>query len=289
MDYRVLSENLSSTADIVYAYITDVIGLHNVHIESSIEDSIEYRPTFYAVTGDFYIYCVDVSNNIYNSTRWNFIHDCERASRPIKFFVALPSLEFSGFSSEMKQAKEVGVGILEASSQKKQCDLISTALSLSLCGLRKFDKSAFPKKCREILVNAEIAYKNGDPNKACASIYDEIELLTRRIAYHAYKKGDFSQPITNPEDLLSGKTPWMSVLKKLSSNVDRSASSKYAALTDDMIARTQGITGYRNQSGHKPNSLKMRLLRDSQLRTRTETAVDLWLELINATKSLRIH
>jgi len=288
MNYRVLPENLVSTADIVYNYLTKVIGLSKVQVESSIDVEIDYRPTFYAITRDYHIYCVDVSENIYNPTRWNFISDCEHNIRSVKFYIALPSLEFTGFSSELKKAKDAGIGIFEVSTQKNHCHPISSALPLSLCGLRKFDKAIFPKRYKETLVNAEETYRNGEPNQACSMIYGEIELLTRKTAYRAHKKGDFNQPIANPETLL-GKMSWASVLKQLSTSLKRSGSSKYATLTDDMIARTQGITGHRNQSNHKPNSLKTRMQRDSQLRTRMETAVDLLLELANATKSLRIQ
>jgi hypothetical protein len=287
MNYLVLPENLRSTADVIHNYLTKDIGLPKINIECSIDDRIEYRPTFYAVTRDHHFFCVDVSDNIYNPTRWIFISDCEHNCRPLKFYIALPSIDYASFPGEMKKAKDAGVGILEVSTRTQHCEEISPAISLSLCGLRKFDRSAFPKRYREVLANAEATFKNGSPSKACSMIYDEIESLTRKIVYQAHKKGCLKQPISNPEDLLE-RTAWATVLDHLNNRVVRTRGSKYSVLSNALISQVQGITPHRNQSGHKPNSIKKLMIRDSQLRTRMETAVDLLLELSTTTQTLRI-
>ena len=288
MTYRILPQHLHSTADVVRNYLANELGLGQIREETPADANDEYRPTFVAASRDFHIYCIDVSENIDNNTRWDYVRDCEHEGRPVKFFVALPSTGYNAFAAELKKAQSYGVGVLDVSTQSGSCILISSATSLSLCGLRKFDKDRLPRKCREALAGAVSTFKNGDPSKGCGDIYDEIESLTRKIAFQAYKKGLWTKTIRKPQELLDGKTGWATVIDHLQNDVDKSATSPYSVLTIDLLARTRAVTGHRNQSAHKPNSIRKLKQRDSELRTRMETAVDLWCDLANATKSLRV-
>lgn len=53
-------------------------------------------------------------------------------------------------------------------------------------------------------------------------------------------------------------------------------------------ALMSGTTGLRNESGHKPKNRADLIKRDSQLRTRFESAADLLLELCDAVKQLHV-
>lgn len=286
MNYSALPEHLHSTADVVYGYLTRTLGLLSVQIEKPIDQKADYRTTFCAKARDHHYYCVDVSENIYTPTRWLFVTQCEHNGMPVKFYVAMPSTSYSGFSSDLKKAKGAGVGVLEVTASAQDLVDISPAVSLSLCGLRRFDKPEFPRKYREIVANAESTFRNGEPAKACSAIYDEIESLTRRIASQAHKKGRFRNPPGNPKSL--ERMPWARVLTHLRDDVDRIAPSPYSILTDALIAQILGTTPHRNQSGHKPGTLKALVERDSRLRTRMEAAVDLLHEVTTATASLRL-
>lgn len=287
MDYRILATSLHLSADIVYKHIKDELGLSRIQVELPIASSFDYRTTFYANMRDFHILCIDVSEKIYLPTRWIFISDCDRDCWPVRFFVALPSLNYPDFAREFRQASAVGVGILEIDHRTLKCHTISAALSLSLCGLRKFDKSVFQKKYRQVVAQAEETFRKGNPNDACSCIYDEIEALTRKIALRAQRKGDFTTPIADP-DSLSERKPWARVVNLIDTNINRRRGICYRGLTNALLARIRGIVTYRNQSGHRPSSRRTLITRDQRLRTRMESAVDLFWELTNATKSLRL-
>jgi hypothetical protein len=59
-------------------------------------------------------------------------------------------------------------------------------------------------------------------------------------------------------------------------------------VSTSLVARVIGITGHRNESGHRPRNLKERIKRDQALRTRFEGSVDLLREFLEATKGFRL-
>ncbi len=285
MTYLILPSNLHTIADLTKRYLTNNLGLTKIRIEESIEDSIEYRPTFYSQTTDFYVLCVDVSEKIYNPTRWNFVTDCEKSGRPIKLYVSIPDTHYSDFDSDLKKAKKNGIGVLEVNANCQT--VIQQPLALSLTGLRSFDKTQFPHKYRQAIVNAEETFKNGDPNKACSSIYDEIEALTRKIAIKSYNSGKWKTTLQDPS-ILEERMAWAKLIEHLRDNINRLQPSPYACLKDALISSIHGLTPLRNQSSHKAKSKKKLQTRDLQLRTRMESAIDILQELIKATNKLHI-
>jgi hypothetical protein len=288
MNYKTIATNLYSTADIVYDYIKNDLGLSPT-IESPINNRIEYRPLFQANQKDFHILCIDVSEtiDIDNMTKWRFIDTCRRDCHPVLFYIALPSLNYYPFSKELKQAKSVGIGIIEVDNQSKCCTIMSSALALHLCGLRKFNKRAFPRKYRQCINDGEETFRNGNPTKACHDIYSEMEDLTRKLAMHIHNRGDFITRMKNPRRL-SRKMSWAKVLEAIRDNVNRDPHSRYEKLTTPLLDKINGIIPDRHETGHKPSSRAALKNRDTQLRTRMEHAVDIFEEFINATKSLRL-
>jgi len=292
MTYRHLPEHLHQTADLVQRFMRKELGLSKIQIEVAIDDQIEYRPTLSGKIPGHHIHCAEVSESIITSLIDPVVLQCQRHHFPALLYVAFPSKkEYPESIKDLKKAKELGVGVLEVDHAKGRVTCINNPLSLSLTGLRLIEKGSFPRKYRASLSAAEDAFLNGNPSKGCSMVYDEIELLTRKIAYKTYKLGYWNRVIKNPEKMKE-KMVWTMVLTELHNNLNRSLSSRNGKNLDDLsnalLSRIIGVTPYRNQSGHKPSSLRTLRERDAQLRTRMEAAVDLLEATINASKCLRV-
>lgn len=292
MTFRFLQTHLWPTAEIVASnYLGDELGLTSVKIEESIDKDIEFRPVLSVRRKDHHVVCVDVSDTPMPDRILRFVLQCQHQHFPALLYVAYPSGgELTGLESQLALARASGVGILAVDHEVDRITVLNTPLSLSLSGLRGIKASEFTGKLRIPVKDAETTFRNGDPNKGCSNVYDEIEDLTRRVAIRVHKKGYVTKQLPNPEDL-SGKMPWASILTYLRANLSREAAKadgrNLDQLTDVMLNRLIGITAYRNDSNHKPRSMRALRERDSRLRTRMEDAVDALKDLSNATKSLK--
>jgi hypothetical protein len=153
-------------------------------------------------------------------------------------------------------------------------------------GLRISNKKEFPPKYRENILNAEQTYINGDPNKGVANIMDQIEALTRIIAIKAKTLRLFgSNP---PNETQINTMSWAILLKKMETDIDRSAPSKCHDLHETLLAKIRGFTEQRNQSAHVPKNRAELLERDRTLRTRMEYATDSFRELLMASRKLHL-
>lgn len=286
-NYLTIDNSLHSTAEATIKFLSSNFGFRNIKVEEPIHEYQDYTPTLNCISKDFYIICIDVAYKIYNPSRWNFVTDCEKLSLPIKFFVAIPKgTNYNGYLDEIKSAKKHGIGVIEVDPSNYKGEILNNALSLSLTSLRNFNKEIFPLKYRQSIADAEETFKNGEPNKACSIIYDEIEGLSRRIAIKTHTAGYWKQQLTNPSELQ--KCQWSNVIDKLKSNLDRKTNSNCQQLSNALLSQIAGITSHRNQSGHKPANRKELIKRDTQLRTRLESSIDLLTDLIAASKSLRV-
>jgi len=289
--YRVLPESLRPTADLVQKYMKGK-GLSKIHIEEPIDEALDFSPTLSCRRADHHFECVEVSETIRTSPMPSFVLQCQLQHTPVLLSVALPAnSDYPDFRRDLKWAKDVGIGVLEVNHETSKVASISRPLSLSLTGLSRVDMRKYPAKYRQAISDAEETFLGGNPPKACSMVYDEIEAITRRIAYKTHMQGLWSKSISDPGSMKE-KMPWSSVLNALKSNLDRraamSSGKNLGSLSDPLLSRTIGITPYRNQSGHKPKSLRDLVARDSALRTRMEDAVNLLLELIIASKCLRV-
>ena len=233
-------------------------------------------------TLDYYVICAEINERIIPITIWPFIVQCQQIHFPVKLYVAIPAgTQYPELSVDFARARNVGVGILLVDSVSKIIDTLNDPLSLSLSGLRRAEIHSFPKKYRSLLSDAERTFLNGDPNKGCSNIYDEIESLTRKIAHNAHKKGYWNQPRGNPNTIWS--MPFASLIKNMKSNLNfQNSNPPITEINDVLLSRIHGITSPRNASAHKPKSMKELIERDGRLRTRMEEAVDLLLDLIKA-------
>jgi len=282
--YTILPPPLHKTANAAIKWFLDNWGINKnaVKVEQPIHVDVELRPTFSAQTRDSHILCIEVSENAYANHLNTFVVGCLQHGLPVKLFVAVTKgTKDLNLAHNLKAAKMAGVGLIEVDDSSGV--VMQDAVSLSLAAVRPINVSQFPKKYRHSLSHAEQTFRNGTPEKACSLVYDEIENLFRRLAERTHSKGWWP----NKGNLKIDKAPWATLIENWSDGLDRSKCS-CSNLTPAFAAQMIGVTPYRNDSGHKPKNLKELIKRDQQLRTRFESAVDLFRDLVDATKSLKI-
>ena len=282
--YKILPDSLHVTADAAIAWLIHNWGLSKsgIDVEASIDPDISFRPTFVARTRDFHLLCVEVSETIYKNALDSFILDCQKKGLPVKLVVAVPrDVQESEYSKKLKQAKRAGAGLLEVDHQSGT--LVERPLALSLASLRPIALNAFPKKLRESLQTAEQTFRDGEPVKACGSVYDELEAVFRVFAKKCQAKGVW----TGPSSMNIDTCPWAGLVTSIQNGLDR-RNPIVRPINAALLARLHGITSYRNDTGHKPKNQRDRMKRDQALRTRFEGAVDLLREFLDATKGFKV-
>lgn len=282
--YTILPEPLHATANAAMSWFVKNWGIPkaNFQIEAEVESDVGFRPTFVARTRDGHILCVEVSDTIYKNTLDSFVLDCQRTGRPIKLVVAVAKpISDPDYPKKHRQAKRAGVGILEVN--EKSGELIERPLSLTLASLRPVKADEFPTRYRESLVSAEGIFRDGEPSKACLSVYEELEDCFRKFARKCEQDGIWVKPPKMNLDTVA----WAKLVASVKGGIER-RDRKARLVTDALLSRVHGVTSYRNESGHKPNTEAARRSRDAALRTRFESAIDLLKEFVNATKPFKI-
>jgi hypothetical protein len=282
--FRSLTPTLQATADAAIEWFIKKWGLSTkqIAVEIAFDPDISFRPTFVVTTPDFHTLCIEVSESIYSNTLDSVVIHCRDKGLPVKLFVAVPKdVSDPQYGPKLKQAKRAGVGVLEVDHSSGT--VIQQPIPLSLAGVRPIDLSAFPKKVRQNLQHAHQTFIDGEPAKACALVYDELESAFRKYAKKCEEKGLWP----NSSNLKLDKAPWASIIVDVDKYLDRSKPIT-KKLTPALCARILGITTHRNESGHKPKSRKDLIKRDNTLRTRFENALDLFSEFLDAVRGARI-
>lgn len=288
MNYRILSNHLWPTAEAAIQFFSKEWGVTSFKGEEPIHVGISYRPTISAQTQDHCYLCIEVSESAYPVPLDSFVLDCKNAGLPVKLFVAMPRGHIDPrYYENSRRAMNSGVGLLQVDDQMGE--IVYGALPLSITGCRRISKGDFPAKYRTALSDAEYTFKNGNPVKGCAVIFDEIESLCRKIAKKIAAKGLW-RPLKAGEkfpkvNLETGA--WQRVMELLLNYLDYK-NCNCPRLDMPLIARVIGIIPHRNDSGHKVKTIKAAIKRDSELRTRFEHATDLLSDLIKASKPLHI-
>jgi hypothetical protein len=283
-NYKILAPPLHATADAAIKWFCSQWGLNKTRakLEEPIHPDINLRPTFSLQTRDYRTLCVEVSESVYPNYLDAFVLSCRDKGMPIMLFVAVQKgVQEADYAQKLKASKRSGVGILEVDNQSGT--VIQNALSLSLTGVRPVDVLSFPKKYRQSLIQAEQTFRDGTPSKACSMVYDELESLFRKFADKAAANSWWP----NKPNFKIDKDPWANIVTDLDKSLNRSACG-CVELTPAFMARIHGITPFRNDAGHKPNSVKALIKRDQELRTRFESAIDLFRDFVNGTKKLRL-
>lgn len=289
MTYRVLPEHLHATADAAIAFCKSQWGLttSQVRIETPIATTIGFVTTLQAVMKDYHFLCIEVTDGAYTASLDPFVLECKNEALPVRLFVATPAVESATFQADLARAKRNGVGVIQLNEGR--AIILADAVSLSLGGVRPPDLKAYPAKYRHALSDALSTFHSGNPSKSCSVVFDEIESLTRRIAVRALKRGCWKRlpaGVSEPK-MRPSKDTWASIVRTLLDHFNTSAAG-VPEISDALLARVLGMTAHRNDSGHKPSNMRRLRRRDTELRTRFESACDLLLELIQAARPLRI-
>lgn len=286
--YRVLATHLQSTADAAIKYMVSELGLStgSVKVEAEIHPAVEFRPTLQALTSEKQIVCVEVVDTLYPPELHTFVLSCRNHSIPAKLYCAFPAGTVAQVDTKALQfASENGIGILEVNPGNGHGKLLNQPpVALSLGGLRKFDLSAYSAKLRPPLRAAVDTFRSGNPAKGCSQVYDEIEQLTRRIGKKCEK---LPGALKKSGQFDWEKAPWQSALEFLKANLDPAA-AKCPLLKGQLLNRLIGMTEFRNETGHKPSSLKKMIERDIALKTRFESAMDDLAKLAEAARPLKV-
>jgi hypothetical protein len=282
--YRALPQNLHSAADAAIKYFVRHHGVSQPKIEREVHPSVPFRPTLQFSTPDKHLMCAEVVEQLFPPELNEFILSCRNHGVPVKLFAVVAHGQFPTLPTQaIKFAQENGIGVLEVSSMGSGTELVKP-VSLSLTGLRDFRLGDYPAKYRAALAGAIDTFRQGNPAKGCAQVYDELERLTRRI-------GKKSTQVPNGLKKMPAfdwdRESWATILDFLRVNINPVALS-CAELKPLLFTRLMGMTEYRNDTGHKPASVARMIERDKQLRTRFESAMDELSQLIKAVAPLRL-
>jgi hypothetical protein len=284
MIFSYLSESLWPTAEAAARFFHENwgIALKAFNPETNIHPSVEMVPALHAATKDHHILCIEVSDGpVYYPALDAFVLECQDNELPVKLYVVTPEgAKDLDYKTNRNTAQRRGVGLIE--TEKGGPRLIQEALSLSLSNVRHLDLSDYTPAARADLAKAERLFRHGDPELGCLQIQLKLEEHTRRFAEKTYMKGMWSnKPSVNFE-----KHPWRNLCQLLQKYLQfRKVGSPEC--NEDLVTRIMSVVPQRNQGGH-PISLKQRIKRDRELRTRFENAADILRELTLATRRFRI-
>jgi hypothetical protein len=285
MNYVYLSNSLVPTAERAAQYFKDNHGINAFRVEQELYPGLAYRPTLQALSADHYYLCIEVNESPYPGILEPVVLDCVTQGLPVKLYVAFPSDPVpADYKVRVDRARAHGVGVLELSPDRAQ--VIHPPLPLSLVSVRARAKNEFPPRYRTFLTDAENTFKSGSPAQACLLIQAEIEQLSRKVARKSKAKGFWRSLRPNEKTpRLSDKTPWAKVMEMLLDHLDP---NKCGSPDRPLLNRIAGLTSHRNEAAHKPKTLKALIKRDREARTRFESAVDTFYDLIVATRHLQV-
>jgi hypothetical protein len=288
VSYRALPSQLHETAEAAVRFFGTDRGIlkSKFKVEAPVSNDLDYLPTLQANTPDHSDVWIEVSETPYLTSLDSAVLHCMKNCLPVKLYVAFPAgISATTYKKCTDEARTKGVGVLEVANGK--CTVIHEALLLSLLGVRSEDRSQFPAKYRSVLSTAEATFRNGDPAKGCALVYDEIEALSRRLATKIKKNnwwthlGSAGTPTLNFQ-----KDAWASVMDTLMNRANFNALPPTAKKS--LLMRVAALTDPRNETGHKPKNRAVHIQRDRELRTRFETAVDVLRDFAKAVGPLKI-
>lgn len=284
MTYGFLSLALHPVADAAQEFLKSEWGIQpsKILVEREFEKDVPV-PTLHARDRENYIIGVEVSDSPYPPQLDAMVLDCVRLGLPVKLYVATPEQKTID-QKQLQRAKDTGVGVLIVNSTG--CKQFERALSLSLTGVQK-RASEFPKKYRGVMSDAYTTFVQGDPSKACSTVYDEIEAVGRKICSKVTRKGWWKTGSPVAPDASKPAVSWKSIAAFLRNHFDPKAANS-PQMDGYILAQVEGTVGHRNQSGHKPKTLAALKKRDKELRTRFEHGVNTLFDLLEAAGPLRI-
>jgi hypothetical protein len=281
MNFISLTLHLRPIAAGAKTFFTRNWGIGNFEIEKPIDRNAPLQTTLYATTNDHHYLCLIVTEVSFQNSWDSFVIFCRDNALPVKLFLVYASGSEFPKQQDILLAKNRGVGILQVDESGNGTVLLDP-LSLSLTSLRPVGAHEFPRNYREAVTAAESTFKNGDPSKGCAKLYEEIEALSRKLARITHQKRFWRS--YNPARKFSGKKNWGPLMKDFMNELDN---QKCPGLPITLVGAVFGLTAHRNDSSHKPETMKKLIERDRRLRTRFETARDILSDLIEAGKKIK--
>jgi hypothetical protein len=282
MTYNLLLPQLWPVADGVAAFLKREWGIHGLRTGlGGPYKQIKLVPTFHATMPDHHVLWVEVSNRAYPPHLDGIVADCMQHGFPVRLVVAIPvGLKGSEFAEDLARARMKAVGVIAV--EGTDGEILANPLSQSLTGVHPISRSEFPAKLRFQLSQAESTFRQGDPAKACDSLYGITEDISRKAAKATHARGLW-YPSARPPRF--DKDPWDSVINSWVKNLDTSKCNYFG---DNILYRIIGETPYRNKVVHVPKNNNELRARDRMLRTRFEDAANILLELVNDVKPLKI-
>lgn len=291
MTYKYLGENLHEIGDRAKQYFADNYGGTNFKCEQAIDKDLPLQPTWQASMSAGYCLCVDVRESPFSNTLYEFVTKCASRGLPVRLWVVVPQTAAApSFNSELKQAHDVGVGVVQISDDGGAHEF-HRPVALSLFGLKKTELKAVPKGQRDEVKTAESTFLDGSPGQGCQAICQALEQLTRKFAQHTYDQGLWKQPpgsAVYKADFFEKKS-WAMVLEAMEDRIDgKKIKAKSPSFSPQSIVKARGHTDWRNIVSHKPHTFKQLIDRDAKLRTMFESTRDLLIEWYGIAKPFKL-
>jgi hypothetical protein len=296
MTYALLGHALHETADQAKKYFAEVYGVKGLLCEQQVTKDLllPLRPTWQGTTQTGYRVCVEVSERPFSPSLHAFVVTCAAHGMPVHLWVALPAGAVgSTFSKELKEARDLGVGVMQVAGEDSGAQEFNKPVPFSLFGLRKTNLKVVPKKWRESIKNAEDAFLRGSPSQGCQQVCQCLEAVTRRFAQHSYAE-KWWKANANQTKNFSVKyftlDSWAPMLETLDERIDQAkVKAKCPHFKKSQIAGARQCTDWRNSVSHTPRSLKQLQERDAKLRTVFEVTRDLLVDWYRVAHTLKLE
>jgi hypothetical protein len=289
VNYTLLGQNLHNTADGARKYFASSYGAKRFLCEEALSDDLPLRPTWQGDLGGYRL-AIEVRETPFSQTLFEFVTLCSQRGLPIRLWVAVPDgAAAPNFNGELKQARQLGVGVVQITNGKGH--EFHKPVPLSLFALRKTDMNQVPRALREAIKTAEDDFLGGNPAQACQGICQELEQITRRFAEQVHANGWWRQQqgTAAPTPAFFRTRPWADMLDRLDQCVDQNRTRTVCPeFTKTVISQARGYTNWRNALSHKPKNLVELQKRDARLRTMFEATRDLLLEWYEIAKPLKL-
>jgi hypothetical protein len=288
MTYALLGHSLHETADLARKHFADAYGAKNFECETAVDQDLPLRPTWQATMQGNYKLCIEVMETPFSQSLYEFVIKCANRGIPVRLWVAVPwGVSGGSFAKELKEARTLGVGVIQISEDGTQTHEFHKPVSFSLFGLRRTDLTKVRKAHREAFKKAEDAFIDGSPDYGCQLVCQDLESVTRSVALHTYsKKWWTTKQGLKPRFFTSDA--WATMLEKFDKEIDVTKTRKKCpSFRRALVAGARQYTDWRNSLSHKPKSLKELEDRDARLRTMFEATRDHLIEWLNVAHVLK--
>ena len=289
MKFLVLPEILQPTAKALADFLRAHRGATRFRAERPIAGVESYAPTLLGELPNGRLCAVEVTDGTLPTVFSSFVLECRDRHVPVQLYIAMPSdSRLEDREANRKFAGAQKLGFVLHNKAERSCDVDREALPLSLAGVRHINLPQYPDRFKQALADAQMIYFSGNPNKGASEVWDQLEYATRVLAAETLARGLWKGPAPNGLDIAHG--PWATVMQELHESLNfRAVKSVCPELRPTLLAKVIGASGDRNISAHEPATREARAKRDERLRTLFETAVDMFTDVLEAAKPLRLR